>query len=459
MNDKSLKRSYFAMGTFALLLFLLFNHTDIAETSQHAWILLQSTFDGDFMNYYRNVADRVYDFGFGFVYYNSAHYNIIVYILFALWELPVYLIGQLLHLSGENIEFFLYFWVKLLCVGALICCAGVVQRIALRLGASVQSAKTQKFLTLFCPISLFCVFMFGGYDMFCLLFVLLALEALFDNRLVKFALLIGVASAFKFFALILFIPLLLLHEKRILHLAKLGILSLWLTAPATLLFMGRSAESSSFNYVIAQRFFYLNIPTAYGEISVFFLLYAIICVLCFMYRRPADLPDPLLSLYLCLLSLALVFTTISWHPQWMILLVPFLVLLASRAQNRNAIFWLCMVFCVGYFLCFTFMSAGTLDADLLKMGILHRLPLQSGSLIDLLARIPLMKKLSPVCYVASMLSLLVALFPRKGQLLCDQLVQGTLQNPYSPTCCVWGLISLGFFASYLIPMAVSAVLF
>ena len=69
---------------FAVLLaaaYLLFAHPDILETARHAYILLRSTFDGQFFNFYENTLSRVY----GYDYSNAAHYNIAVYILYALW--------------------------------------------------------------------------------------------------------------------------------------------------------------------------------------------------------------------------------------------------------------------------------------------------------------------------------------------------------------------------------------
>ncbi len=459
MTPKQRKLIFWSMTGFALLLFLFFNHNDIAETAQHAWNLIRSIADGQFLSFYDNVANRVYDFGFGFVYLNNAHYNILIYLLLALWELPLYLLCALLGLSGASIEFFLYFWVKALCAGVFVLCAPVVERLALRLGLEKKSADDIRLFFLFCPISLFVVFQFGGYDMFCLLFILLALEAMMDRRLLRFSLLIGVASVFKFFAFLPFIPLLLLCEKRIAHVIRLGLCSLWITLPTTLLFWGRATHSAAFNASMVDRFFFLNIPTEYGEISVFLLLYAALCVFCFACPTPARDRLPALSLYLCALSFGLLFLTITWHPQWMILLLPFLLLCAAQSANRRVLFWVGAVFCLGYFLNMTFMFPGALDANLLRLGVLHASIGETGSLAALLQKLPLVRKLAPAAYAASLMSLLVLLAPYKGRPLCDRLEKNGLSAAYTPARCFRGLFFLGYCLSWLLPAAAAGFLF
>ena len=94
---------------FALVLaaaYLLFAHPDILETARHAYILLRSTFDGQFFNFYENTLSRVY----GYDYSNAAHYNIVVYILYALWELPLYGLEKLTGAAVSDVT--LALWCK-----------------------------------------------------------------------------------------------------------------------------------------------------------------------------------------------------------------------------------------------------------------------------------------------------------------------------------------------------------
>lgn len=104
---------------FAVLLaaaYLLFAHPDILETARHAYILLRSTFDGQFLSFYENTLSRVY----GYDYSNAAHYNIAVYILYALWKLPLYGVEKLTGIAFSDVA--LALWCKAIGVGFYLGC-------------------------------------------------------------------------------------------------------------------------------------------------------------------------------------------------------------------------------------------------------------------------------------------------------------------------------------------------
>ena len=56
------------------------------------------------------------------------------------------------------------------------------------------------------------------------------------------------------------------------------------------------------------------------------------------------------AVYVCLAVFSLLFLLVQWHPQWLILLTPFLILSTWQAQNRTP--WLVMngIYCAGFFL-------------------------------------------------------------------------------------------------------------
>ena len=112
---------------FAALLiaaYLLFAHPDILETARHAYILLRSTFDGQFFSFYENTLSRIY----GYDYSNAAHYNIAVYILYALWKLPLYLLEKLTGIAFSDVA--LALWCKAIGVGFYIGCGVLMGRLA-----------------------------------------------------------------------------------------------------------------------------------------------------------------------------------------------------------------------------------------------------------------------------------------------------------------------------------------
>ena len=85
------RAEYLILFLGAVFCLLVFAHPDIVETARHGYILIRSTLDGNFLGFFEDVYSRVYGYG----YTNAAHYNILLYLLYALWELPLYLIERI----------------------------------------------------------------------------------------------------------------------------------------------------------------------------------------------------------------------------------------------------------------------------------------------------------------------------------------------------------------------------
>ena len=79
-----------ALAVLALAAFFLWNHPDIQETAQHVHILLDDLFSGQFFDFYEHTMQARQAYGFA----NAAHYHIGFYLLCAVWDLPVYLLGM-----------------------------------------------------------------------------------------------------------------------------------------------------------------------------------------------------------------------------------------------------------------------------------------------------------------------------------------------------------------------------
>lgn len=93
-----------------VLSFFMFSHPDLWETANHSYVFLESVFDGGFLDFYEICAEHANTY----YYINNANYNIVTYIIFGLWELPVFVFNNLFGLALN--EKFLIFWAK--CVSA-----------------------------------------------------------------------------------------------------------------------------------------------------------------------------------------------------------------------------------------------------------------------------------------------------------------------------------------------------
>lgn len=420
-----------ALAVLALAAFFLWNHPDIQETAQHVHILLDDLFSGQFFDFYEHTMQARQAYGFA----NAAHYHIGFYLLCAVWDLPVYLLGKLVPVS----PFVFMLWTKALGAAAWAGCGLLLQTIARRLGAGQAETAWTPYLFWLCPISFFTVLCMGQYDSLCLFFLLLGVRYFMDGRVWRFVLAMGAAMLFKMFAVFVFVPLLLLWEKRLLHICKYALASLWLYLPGSLLFWGRSGDAGFFNSLIAQRLFERTLP-AVGAPSLFLTVLACLYVACWMWRPSGAEAMRQKAVYVCLAVFSLLFLLVQWHPQWLILLTPFLILSTWQAQNRTP--WLVMngIYCAGFFLLMAYTFPGQLEANLFDLGALG----QWGGLV--LAQqpqvrvntiyfnlVPYLAQLAPVAFAAPLVAGLAGRLPvRPAGVLADRLAHGAAQPGAQP---------------------------
>lgn len=362
------KRLWLGLGGAAFVLaYLLFSHPDLWETANHSYIFLQSLFSGRLPDFYGVVAAHENPY----YYINGANYNILVYLLFGLWELPVYLVNTLFRLPLN--ESFLIYWAKLLSVGCFVACGWLLRRLCLALGFSTEKAGLAALLFWFDPVAFFSPMVMGQYDTLCLLFTLWGLCLYVQGRLTRFALLFGAGMVCKSFPLLLFVPLVLLAEKRPLRLLGHGLTVLWLYLPTTLLYWGRTGDAVVFSQVMQQRLFALTADTGTIAVSVFCLGYAVVLFGAFLYSPANAQQQNRVALYLCLAVYCWLFGCVTWHPQWLVLLVPFVVVTTLWQPQPRPWFWLDIAFAAGYFLCCFLLFPNQMGAHLLDGGVLHHL--------------------------------------------------------------------------------------
>ncbi|MDL2325172.1 hypothetical protein LJC61_08540 [Ruminococcaceae bacterium OttesenSCG-928-A16] len=362
-KSNPLRWHWVVFGAVCLLAYLFFVHPDVIETSNHSYLLLDSIFKGRFLDFYNYVMEH--PFQKNLYYINNAHYNIVIYAIFAIAELPVFIFNAIFGTAIN--EPLLYYIGKLVSLGFFVTCIPLVRRIASQLGFSNTDSHWASFFFATFPPAFFSAVVMGQYDTLCLFFLLLGFSHWLKGNYWAFTLWFGVGAACKFFPLLVFIPLLLLVEKRPLHLLKYGAASLWLVAPTTLLYMGRTGDMSLFNDLMISRLFAAKIPAAVN-ISIFPLLLFVLFIACYLYT-PAKQLLAKTGLWACLASFGLLFMFVNWHPQWFILIAPFLVLTTFAEKERVPWFWLNIALSAGFFILCATAYAYQLEANLLDFGL------------------------------------------------------------------------------------------
>ena len=439
---------------FALLAgacFLLFNHPDILETARHSYILIRSTLDGNFLGFFEDTLQRTY----GYPYVNAAHYNILMYLMYAVWILPLYLAEQLFGFAvGDAL---LAMWCKVIGTAFYLGSGFLVGLLAEKLGCRPAACRWAVLLFWLNPISFFDTLVMGQYDSICLFFTLWAVLLYLDRRYTGFSLLVGAGILFKFFPLFLFIPLLLLVEKRPLRLLKYGLVSLWLYLPTTLLFWGRTGDASGFTRLMADRLFKISFPGTMADASWFGLCMVLVCVAAYLYHPKSDKAWQDAAVYSGLAVFSLLFLFVLWHPQWLILLPPFLILNMLCRKEQYCYAYLNIALSIGFFILTAVVYPGALEGNLLDFGILQPLTGLSYALsghpvvlASLYERIPYFVRLGAILFYGALLASLVFALPVGRRTLSDRLAGEDAVRMNCRLVC-WGSFALGFVCCWLVP--------
>ena len=115
-------------------------------------------------------------------------------------------------------------WYKLLPVILYFITAQLMYRIGKEMGFGEKKSLLCKFAFLVFPMGVFSQFIFSQYDIFTVFFMVLGFYLFLTGKMWQFALAFGMAATFKYHAVLYFLVLLLLKEKKIRNLIRYTIL-------------------------------------------------------------------------------------------------------------------------------------------------------------------------------------------------------------------------------------------
>lgn len=343
-----------------------FNHGDITATSTHGKDLLECIFQGKFFEFYDYTQ-------------STAVYLIPIYIIFAIWSLPVVLIYSLFNIplwgviEYREVNFYTLMWYKLLPTLFTIATAKLLVKILKEIGLSEIKQKWVPFVFLSFPPLVFSQFIFGQYDSICMFFTTLSLYYFIKKKYLKFTIIMSIAITFKLFPLFIFIPLLLLHEKRLYKLFQYFAIGIFPTAICNIMFINSPGfmEAKEFTAGMIGRFFMSGIPTYSGLLSAFVLIFMGVCV--YAYNKKIDEDNKIEyltnTLYLSLVSYSAFFMFCLWHPQWILLLVPFLILTLFLTDNPKTTLILYFIISFGYLFVSCHHFPGNVDEAMIDRGM------------------------------------------------------------------------------------------
>ena len=325
------------LGTISLLLLLIVlfwshNYSDLLLTTRHGINFWNILFDGQIHNFYHiNITES------GNVYYpdvNSCAYNILIYIIFAVWNIPLAILWKITSIDIMN-NLLCLAWAKLLPVTAAVICARLVWLILEDLDVSKSRRQFATYLIFSSAILISAVFINCQYDTLGLVFQLLGIRCYLKKDFRGFIIYFGIAVCLKLFALIIMIPLLLIREKKLSKLLAWMVFAivpyLVTTLPFSLVDAARGIEQRKSLFMELFPML-LSKANQNGLFYWFVVVYGALLIWCFL-RNPKETSREDV-LWVCFCAISSFFVFLHTYPYWIVLMVPYIALIFALSPNH-----------------------------------------------------------------------------------------------------------------------------
>lgn len=345
-------------------------YTDIADTSACGIKLWSAISEGEFPLYYYytyvGVKDSVLEISMG------GSYDFVLYLVFAIYNFPLWVWEKLTGFS-----FVQFIITKEYIKGIIWIFSGIsaylLYKLALLCDVEKEEAKWCPFLFMTSAIFFYTEVVTSGYDIISAAFTLLGIYFFMKKNDKGFILSFAVAIAMKMFALWIFIPLVLIKEKRIWRIIIYGIEGISVIAIPKIYFalashqyMIKRAVDEAFqaggqeqaeivaaavsettgyatNEIIAQAQFIINdalfpegrfLEYTYISANALPLVFVgmfMLWIWCYLYKKELNNRT---IIYVCAVAMSIFILTVKIHPYWAIVLIPYLVLIIVFHPER-----------------------------------------------------------------------------------------------------------------------------
>lgn len=341
---KTAKKNYNIIFEFALLgivsLFVFSSHMyqDFWETMRHGLTVWDALFDGKILDFYAYCGGNsggIYCGSDTLGTYMDARYDFTIYIIFAIWNFPLWLIE---HFTGSNIQnsFFAMLYAKSMLLAAVAITCRLIIMITARITDGTQNTSGLVLSYLSSCLLLASTLIIGQYDILSLIFVLAGVYFYLNNNEKGFIICFIIANSMKYFALLYMLPLLCLRDKNPLKIIGKLALGMSLSVFWKILFSFGTYGSS----VMSNNNGLIEILTDYqifSGVSIFWVSYIALVLYCYkkgggssglQYRR---------VIFAGFATFALLYTSTPAYPYWAVFMVPFLTIMIHTSGRLYGI--------------------------------------------------------------------------------------------------------------------------
>lgn len=317
---------------FLFISSMSFWYADTNSNVRHSMNIWNALFEGHFFDFYSyNITSAAIGET-----WHTAGYEVPIYCILALWNFPLYIIEKII---GKNIlNFFVAkVYAKLFFILLTFFVGKLTEKIALLCDMSAEKSKNSYFLFISNAAVFSAVCVCGQIDIIGLTFILLALLAFLKNENIKFYIFYAIAFECKFFALFVFIPLILLREKNIFKiLVKVGfpvIVMYMINLPFSIMDSGGVGAKKDFSGVVIKEILEMKLGFMGEQLPYIFILFGGVCILAYLTQLDQKKNNTLRYIYFAFLGLTATLTLFA-SPYRMIYLIPFLAILFVDKEHN-----------------------------------------------------------------------------------------------------------------------------
>lgn len=311
-----------------LLLFYSFMYSDILITTSHAINLWDILFKGEIFHYYdlcvSDISNSAYEI------FNIPGYDFLIYIVFALWNLPLWLARRFFSVNIWESAIAIA-WAKSIVLLFTVLTIHCMSKICHTVCLNKKREKQVILLFLTSAIMTGSIIVMSQYDIIYLYLMLEALNYYLKKDMKKFTVFMAIALPFKPLSLFMFAPLLLYKEKNILKIA------LHTVAVFIPYFLLKVIFPAGVNAAYVQNMLVMfknKIEIAHVEIPTYFLCVFVFYFICYILQTPED--DKKFyanSIFIAFIAYAIFFIVCGGNPYWSILILPFWCLMIGMNDN------------------------------------------------------------------------------------------------------------------------------
>ena len=385
----SLKNKIFwsLVFVFTVILFYSYIYHDFLETACEGVRFWDILFQGKIRDFYTQT------FLIGKTQYYP-QYDFLMYIIFAIWNLPLWIVQKVSAIDIYQSVICLM-WMKTMLVAFAAVFIHMFRKLFETLEFTQEDSRLGILLFISSGFFMTSVVVLGQYDLISMSLVALGISYYLKGDTKKFILAFAIAIPLKFFSLLVFVPLVLLKEKKISRVLLNGILVvlpdliLRLLVPVHYISAGHltvapgatPASSATFSLgtlpIYADLYNTANI--GFGKLFLYPFAEIIFLIFCYAFHVEKNKNRSKWVIYLSFMAYAIQFTMSYSHPYWLLMLVPFMILMIIQNKKIRYINIIVeIVLTYGMILAQIFFFTWCYESDIVNLSFWSRIvPVQS----------------------------------------------------------------------------------